>query len=373
MSNNGVFLFRKTLVEPLGSTIYEFPYHFAANAWPLILEERTDFYETVSITIDRGAVNKKSHVARIVELFDDTVTHVGKANIKPETIVTVRVHKGISGNRNQQPMQLLVKPRSFEFHTHVGMTEVSKILLSHDPLVLDAIVLIDKRIQKGPVPLRELRNAYRAALLDFVESERIRLNSLDSVRSTDLRAASVTVQLIQKGTPQPQPQSLQQPLQQTQTLQTPLQQQQSMFPQHMEQGSPVQFAPPDGPNMYPITSPTSTMYAPVQNPVQQPAFLAQSQHQQQQGGYMYNGNNGASLGGGGGGGVPVQLQTNFYQQQQQQQQQAALEARRKDQPPAPLLQPGLSQTSMYYEMGQYGAAATQNNSASLPPDFFTSA
>ena len=349
-TNNG-FLFRKTLIEPLGSSLFEFPYHFAARAWPLILEERTDPYETISITITNGNAtpagsNKKAHIARINDLFEETIKHVGTANIRSDSMVCVKVQKSIPTAKNQQPMQLLMQPRTFEFNTHVGIVETSKILLSHDPLMLDCVVIVDRRIQKGPMPIRELRNAYRSALLEFVESERTRLGATDSVKSTDIRSASVTVHLVAKGSTAFANQQIP-PTQQSSVFWPPQQEVDSQQQQlQQEIAVPVPVPSSSGSSnfgqIYPITSPTSPMYSP--------------QQQQQQGG-----------------GTPVVIQQNYYQAQQQQQQQTAMEARRKDQPPAPLLQPGISQTSMYFEMGQYGPATQQNSNASLPPDFFSTA
>lgn len=417
MSNS--FLFRKTLLEPLGTTIYEFPYHYASRAWPTILEERNDPYEIATIEIavptSNASANKKAHIARIVELFDDVLKQVGTANVRSESLVSVRVLKSSSVNSaassggggggarssNAQPMQLLVQPRSFEFNTHVGMSEISKILLSHDPLMLDCVVVIDRRIQKGPVPMREIRNAYRAALLEFVESERVRLNASDSLRSTDLRSAVVSVQLLARGGAPPASFTATSPP--SHLLSSPLPapiggappplsahssgwpQQQFQQQQHLQQTQQTQYddgvalpafthehaassaaaggglsystqslpgiyqpaAAPKGAassSIYPMTSPTSPMYSPQKI----------MQQQQQQGCGVPTG------------GTMIPLQQNHYQQQ-------AADARRKDQPPAPLLPTGISQTSMYFETGQYGPATTQSQNAALPPDFFASA
>lgn len=335
------FMFRKTLLEPLGSSVYEFPYSFAEHAWPRILEDRTDPYETVSMQIGSASANKKAHVMRVVDLFEQTLKHVGTANIRADTIISVHVHKTSGITPNQQPMKLLTQPRTFEFHTHVATVEVSKILLSHDPTRLDVVVRIDKRHQRGPVPLRNLRQAYKATLLDFIESERQRLNASDAVRSTELRSAPVTVHVIKKGTAAPSPPPQHQQQQQQQVVQqrpSPVQYSQqplSQPPPGGESGSPVPLPPGSSSgNIYPVTSPTSSMYAPQQ----------QQQKQFSQG---------------------VQVRT--------PQEEAAREARRKDQPPAPLLEPGMSQTSMYFEMGQYGPATTGGNGTALPPDFFASA
>lgn len=354
------FLFRKTLVEPLGSSLYEFPYEFADRAWPLLLKERNDPYETVSVRIgDTALNNKKAHVSRVIDLFDQTVLHVGTAHVRSNTLVTVRVHKTTGTAPNQQPMQLLTQPRSFQFNTRCGDVEVSKILLSHDPLELHAAVVIDDRFRQGPVPLRELRNAYEGALLQFRESERHRLMLPDAIRSHELRTVPVVVSVTERtassiGSSLASAATSHDIVSRDYALTPPerasptttfaeRQQQQKQQQQHLQyqdamrsqkqaphdSGSPVLLPGSSGGHIYPITTPTSTMYSPQQSQ-DHPQRL---QHQQ------------------------------FMGSAQEKQQ------RRKDQPPAPLLDPGLGRTSMYFETGQYGGGA-EGSAPSLPPDFF---
>lgn len=149
--------------------MYDFPAHYAPKAWARILADRTDPYETVSIRIGNAELPEHvhAHIARVADLYTQTVTHIGTSRISDTTMVQVRVHP--RSEHAVTTMKLLTEPCTFRFSAAEADEGVAKIVLSHDPSRLQAVLWTSHpattggpSARYGPVPLAQLRTAYQA-------------------------------------------------------------------------------------------------------------------------------------------------------------------------------------------------------------------
>lgn len=170
MTTAAAFTFRSTLVdERTGAAVYEFPARFASKAWARILADRSDPYETVSLRIGAAQLpnGAHAHIARVSDLYAQTLTHMGTANLREDTVVRVEIHP--STYDAEASMKLLTQPRVFRFSLPDADEGVSKIVLSHHPNAVQAVLWIGSPAESsspparyGPVPLDQLRTALAA-------------------------------------------------------------------------------------------------------------------------------------------------------------------------------------------------------------------
>lgn len=164
------FTFRSTLVdERTGAAVYEFPARYASKAWARILADRSDPYETVSLHIGAAQLphGAHAHIARVADLYAQTLTHMGTANLREDTLVRVEIHP--RSYDAETAMKLLTQPRMFRFALADADEGISRIVLSHHPDAVQAILWIGGGAESsspptryGPVPLDQLRTAFAA-------------------------------------------------------------------------------------------------------------------------------------------------------------------------------------------------------------------
>lgn len=299
------------------STVYECPARNASALFDAILSERTDPQEAVSVRVGTTELPKRAHIARIQDIFEETVARNSAMPPGSDTPVTVRIHRPDP----QAPMQLLVEPRTFQFASDAvtARRELSKIVLSHNPARVRALLAFgSESVFPAPLTLESLRSAYEfarttplgATAVARNESIVVRIVLPNAVASAPTGPA-VSVPSPVVATPTPPPAS------QQREVPTPL-----ALPSHV--------GGPPSPQVHGL-APSSKMYA---SHLQQDAAQRNFQHQ-------------------------------FETPEQTSQ-------RRRDQPPAHFLSNQVGAQSMYYELGSYGSAPRVSGAApSLPLDMFS--